>query len=152
MAAILFSGKPAYARQAFQHLSNHKKLYWDVGAKISCENLAFPIDGYLHVKGDQVRYRVTIEAIEDFLPKHYEDPLMALEIKPEAWIREWAGNIDGIRSHPWKHALVISKIEPFLCPTSDFRKAKDGSTVKCVQRPVWVQPRGAAASKSSASA
>jgi hypothetical protein len=130
MDAILFSANPSMVDvdDAIQHLASHAQLYWEVGFPIKKEAFVFPILGYIHVCGDRVQFKVVIERIEDFSPTHYEDSVFARTVKPEPWIREWAQNIGNTRSRSWKHALVLTMIQPFSCDTTAFAKI-DGSPV-----------------------
>lgn len=122
MDAILFSADPARAvvDDAVRHLADHKELYWSVGFPIDRDKFTFPIDGYIHVKGEQVEYRATISNIVPFSPKHY-DPLL----KPEPWIREW----NETPRHREENSLVITDIVPFSYDTYALKKY-DGTSVK----------------------
>ena len=114
---------------AIRHLDSHVQLYWEVGFAIKREKFTFPMFGYIHVCGQQVRYRVIIEDIVPFSLSHYEDLEFARTVKPDPWIREWAEKTDDTRAHSWKNALVITMIESFSCPTTEFIKF-DGSAVR----------------------
>jgi hypothetical protein len=131
MDAILFSADPTMVRvdDATRHLEHHEELYWEVGFNIDREKFAFPIIDYRHIKGRQVEYKVTINNIVPFQPRHYEDKGFAERTKPQVWITEWMENIGYCRAHPWKNALVIAHIEAFFCDTRSLRKV-DGSFVK----------------------
>jgi hypothetical protein len=144
MDAILFSAKPSMVDvdDAIRHLTRYAQLYWEVGFHIKSEQFSFPIIGYIHVSGRQVEYKVIIQEIVPFSPKHYEDKELSKTIKPDPWIREWEENIGTTRSHSWKNALVIIMIEPFSCPTTEFHKL-DGSFVQhAPQAYIRVQPWG----------
>lgn len=142
MDAILFSGKSCYVEHALRHLANHKRLYWEVGFPIKREKYALPMLGYMHVKGRQVEYKVTIQDIVPFSSSRYEDPEIAREVKPEPWIREWAQNTGDIRSHHWKNALVITMIERFPCITTDFRRLNRSAVKHAPQGYIRVRPWG----------
>jgi hypothetical protein len=68
----------------------------------------FPLYGYMHIKGEQVKYRATIIGILPFLPSHYESK-EAEQFKPKVWIREWE-ECKKVRELQWKYTLVINKI------------------------------------------
>lgn len=124
MDAILFSANPKMVKvkDAIRHLSGHKELYWEVGFKIGSKTLEkfnFPILGYIHISGKQVEYVARIKSIIPFSLSHYEDE----NLKPFAWRN--LGNID---SHPWKHALVITQIDPYTYDTYRLRKC-DGTAI-----------------------
>ena len=125
MDAILFSANPKFVdvKDAIDHLKSHEELYWEVPFRIKHENFEYPLDGYIHICKGQVEFKVTIQDILPFSKEHYEDK----RFKPELWLREWRENINVKR---WKHALVITHIEPFSCDTYDFRKSKDGEYIK----------------------
>jgi hypothetical protein len=120
MDAILFSAKPKMVNvdDAIRHLSSHKELYWEVGFKIA-RKFSFPIRGYIHISGRKVEYEATIKNIIPFSQSHFEDE----NLKPAVW-----RNLENIRSHPWKHALVITRIVPFPYKRYRFKKC-DGSAV-----------------------
>jgi hypothetical protein len=129
--AILFSGNRNYVNDAKNHLDDHKELYWEVGfdlAKDTRENFSYPIDGYIHVNGAQVEYRVKISNIIPFATSHYENEALAAQVKPESWLREWKENSD-VRLHEWKYAFVITEIVPFSYDTLLFKKI-DGTSVR----------------------
>jgi len=119
MGAILFSADPEIVRfdDARRHLADHDELYWEVGFKIKRENFSYPMLGYIHVCRSQVEYVATIKDIVPFSPSHYEDKDLAARVKPLPWRREWAENINDIRTHHWKSALVITALEPFSYDT-----------------------------------
>ena len=108
--AILFSADPKIVdiNNAIVHLKNNKRLYWEVGYPINKHNFQFPIVGYIHIKDDKTRYRVTIEDIEPFREEHYTGP-DANKIKPKEWIEYY-------KTHPeeterWESCYVITKLE-----------------------------------------
>jgi hypothetical protein len=131
MDAILFSANPNMVTvdDAIRHLADHKELYWEVGFKIAKDNFSFPMYGFIHINGEQVEYRAIICDIVSFSPAHYQDETLAVQVKPEPWLREWKENINDTRSHPWKNALVISEIVPFSYDTYLLEK-NDGTKVK----------------------
>jgi len=130
--AILFSANPNLVSvdDARKHLANHKEFYWSVGFRIAAKNnFSYPIDGYIHIRGGQVEYRATIRDIIPFSPRHFEDHALALQVKPEPWIRQWKENVGGYRSRPWKNVFIITEIVPFSYDTYEFEKC-DGTRVQ----------------------
>lgn len=124
--AILFSAKPSMVDMddAIGHLTSHKELYWSVGfpvSKAAKESMSFPIFGFIHVSGDQVRYRALVADIFPFSATHYEDA----SLKPEQWRDDWKNKVEA-RMHPWKHALVMTEIVPFDFDTLKFEKYGGG--------------------------
>jgi len=134
MDAILISAKQAMVNvdDAIRHLADHKELYWEVMFRIVKEQFSFPILGFIHITGGQVEYRATINDIIPFDSAHYDGPIAAL-VKPEPWRREWKDNVDECRSHRWKAALVMTRIDPFSYETKSLKKY-DGEPVKGPQR------------------
>ncbi len=128
MDAILFSANPrrVQVKDAIDHLINHGELYWEVGFSIKRKEFSFPIFGYIHICGNQVKYIATIKDIIPFSPSHYEDEILSREIKPAVWIREWKYNINSCKYYPWKNALIITKIESFSFNTYQIEKFKGG--------------------------
>lgn len=131
MDAILFSANPSMVRvdDAVRHLADHNELYWEVGFRIDPDKFSYPLMGFIHIKGGQVEFKVTIREIKAFSPEHYESQELAARVKPEPWLREWEQNLGNIRSYPWKFALVITEIEPFSRDTYEFSKY-DGRPVQ----------------------
>ncbi len=115
MDAILFSAKPSMVDvdDARTHLDNYNELYWSVGFRIEKDKFSFPIFGFIHISGDQVRYRALVNDILPFSPEHYENP----RVKPGPWIQAWENNHDNIRSHRFKNELVMTEIVPFSFDT-----------------------------------
>lgn len=113
---------------AVRHLLSKSSLYWSVGFPIDKSQFKFPICGYMHISGDQVRYRATIDDIIAFSPNHFEDPTLAIRVKPEAWRKEWDANLNDTRSHPWRNVFDISEIVPYSADTYRFLKC-DGTRV-----------------------
>lgn len=144
MDAILFSANPTMVRvdDAIRHLSYHEELYWEVGFRINREKFSYPILGYIHICGGQVEYKVTIRDIIPFSQRHYEGNELSERVKPNPWLREWEENINGVRSYPWKNALVITHIEPFSYDTYDFRKHEGSSIQRPPQNYIRVIPPG----------
>ncbi len=130
--AILFSADPdlVVLDDAINHLAEHEELYWEVGFRIVRENFSFPMYGFIHIKGGEVEYRVTIRDIVPFSPDHYEGELAA-KVKPKAWITEWREGSDEYRSR-WTNgmALVITEITPFSYETCLFQKFDGTGRVK----------------------
>src|SRR3989339_462463 len=126
--AILFSVDPTIGNinDAIQHLASHNELYWEVKFPIMLEKFAFPIEGYIHIKGERVKYKATISNIVPFDHKHYEDGRISKAIKPQPWIKEWEENIDQCRDQPWRNHLVITHIEPFEYDTYKLNKYENG--------------------------
>lgn len=131
MDAILFSANPSLVTvdDAIRHLADHDELYWEVGFRIVKNSFSYPMMGFMHISGGQVEYRVSIRDIVPFSTDHYEDRNLAERVKPEPWLREWEGNINGVRSHPWKNALVMTEIVPFSYDTYSLRKY-DGTLIR----------------------
>jgi hypothetical protein len=131
VGAILFSANPNMVDvdDARNHLAEHKELYWSVGFQILKHKFSYPIYGFIHIRGGQVEYRATIRDIIPFSTRHYEDPALAPQVKPEPWIRQWQDNIDSFRARPWKNVFVITEIVPFSCDTYEFEKV-DGKKVR----------------------
>ena len=131
MDAILFSANPNMVEvdDAIKHLASHKELYWEVPFPIVRDNFSFPMYGFIHISGGQVEYRATISDIVPFSPAHYQDEALAIQVKPQPWLREWKENINDTRSLPWKNALVITEIVPFSYDALLFKKI-DGTMVK----------------------
>src|ERR1039458_999128 len=117
--AILFSANPDMVSldDAIRHLADHDELFWEVGFAVARDKFSYPIYGFMHISGEQVEYRATIREIVPFSPAHYEDAALAAKVKPEPWIHEWKENINDIRTHSWKNALVITEIVPFSYET-----------------------------------
>lgn len=118
MDAILFSADPSKVNvdDAIRHLSDHEELYWEVGFRISrrqCERFAYPILGYIHICGEQVKYVATIKNIVPYSPSHYE-----ARFKPIQWLSD--------QYCPWRNALLMTHIKPFSCNTCDFQKYEGG--------------------------
>ncbi|MGD0077021.1 MAG: hypothetical protein ABSB91_00180 [Sedimentisphaerales bacterium] len=120
--AILFSAKPKMVKveDAIRHLSNHEELYWEVNFPISrkqLEKFRYPILGYIHICRKQVEYVATIKNIIPFSPSHFNQ-----KFKPVQWLTEENKN------SPWKHALVVTRIDPF--PYDTYRlEMRTGGTV-----------------------
>jgi hypothetical protein len=119
--AILFSANPNRTEidDAIRHLADHEELYWSVGFQIDIKQFSYPMYGYIHIAGEQVEYRATINEIIPFSPEHF-DP----RLKPEAWIREQKE-----RPRSWKYSLVITEIVPFSYETCELQK-RDGGLVQ----------------------
>ena len=104
--AIIFSANPeSEVADAIKHLDDHHKLYWAVPFPIKKEKFSFPMDGFIHISGEQIHYKATIQNIIPFSPKHYEDE----EVKPRVWRDEWK-DPKYPRKRKWKHELVITRI------------------------------------------
>jgi hypothetical protein len=131
MDAILFSANPSMVTvdDAIRHLADHDELYWEVGFRIAKNGFSYLMVGFMHVSGGQVEYRVSIRDIVPFSTDHYENSNLAERVKPEPWLREWKENINDVRSHPWKNALVMTEIVPFSYDTYSFYKY-DGTLVR----------------------
>jgi HKD family nuclease len=130
--AILFSADPKLVdmADAIQHLHTHDNLYFEVKFPIKKEAFSFPLAGFVHISGDQVRYAARIEDILPFSTDHYDNPQLAPNVKPTQWLRDWQQNTNAIRSDLWKHALVITEIIPFNYDTKQLLRKKDGKPVK----------------------
>jgi len=131
MDSIIFSAKPTMAKvaDAISHLGEHKELYWEVGFSIDRDKFTFPMLGFIHICGEHVEYKVTIQEIVPFSTEHYKRPL-AESIKPEVWIREWEQNEKNVQEYSWKNVFVITKIEPFSFDTFAFLKYSDRQRLK----------------------
>jgi hypothetical protein len=123
--AILISARQGMVDvdDAVRHLAEHTKLSWSVGFPIVTSRFRFPILGFIHVTARQVEYRATIEKIIPFDPTHYDDPAL----KPETWRREWKASFSEGRAHPFRNELIMTRIDPFSCETTSFRKYGGGS-------------------------
>jgi hypothetical protein len=145
MDAILFSADPKIVNisGAIKHLSDHKKVYWEIGFSINRERFLYPILGYVHVCGEQVEYVATIEDIKSFSLNHYENKELSLKIKPVSWLRDWIEDRGGCRTQRrWKNVLVMSHIEPFTYNTYDFQKYGGGLVKHAPQNYIRVlQPK-----------
>jgi hypothetical protein len=135
MDAILFSAKPTLVNvnDAIRHLSNHEKLYWEVGFRINPKNFHFPILGYIHICKGQVECVATISKIIPFSKDHYENKELSLRVKPSQWLKDWKENKNDIRNYSWKYELVMTNIKPFSYDTYKFRK-HDGHYVTWAPR------------------
>jgi hypothetical protein len=124
MDAILFSVNPKMANvdDAVWHLDKHDELYWEVGFPIKDSKFIYPILGYMHLCGKQVGYVAMIRKIIPFSPRHYEDRKLSKMVKPDIWLRGWEDNLGNCRQHPWKHAIVMTRIEPFSYNTCQFKR------------------------------
>ena len=130
MDAILFSADPNMVKvdDAIRHLSNHDELYWEVGFSVVRDRFKYPMFGFIHIKGNQVEYKVTIKDIIPFSPEHYESQPLAEMVKPEPWLKEWKDDLNGTFLHRWKTAIIMTEIKPFSYDTYTFRKY-DGNPV-----------------------
>jgi hypothetical protein len=142
MDAILFSANPNMANvdDAIKHLTSNRELYWGVLFPIDAKKFIYPMRGYIHISGDQVKYVATIQNIVQFSRDHYEDEKISKSVKPALWIKEWKENIDGFQNRPWKNALVITHIEPFVYNTLEFMKYGDGLVKHAPQGYIRVIP------------
>ena len=136
MDAIIFSANPNMVKvdDAIRHLSNHDELYWEVGFPVVRDRFEYPMLGFIHIKGGQVEYKVTIKDIIPFSTEHYEGQPLSEMVKPKPWLKEWEHNLNGTRSRPWKTAIVITDIEPFSYDTYKLLKY-DG-------KPITLPPQG----------
>jgi hypothetical protein len=120
--AIMFSASPVrHVHDAIDHLTRHPVVFWTVDFPIVvASDWKFPLAGYIHVAGDQVRFKATIEAILRCQPDHYDFE----GLKPEAWrTRFQEHRLAG------RFSLLISKIREFSYPTVNFQKL-DGGKVR----------------------
>ena len=125
MDAILFSANPTMVKidDAIRHLADHDELYWEVGFRLVPDKFSFPILGFIHISGGQVEYKATIRDVIPFSPNQYEDRDLAIQVKPEPWLREWKENLNDERSYTTRNTtLVMTKLEPFSYDTFQFRK------------------------------
>jgi hypothetical protein len=133
MDAIIVSAnaKLVHVDDARNHLDDHDELYWEVGFPIVRDNFSFPMYCFLHIMTNgQVEYRATVRDIIPFSPAHYEDPVLAPQVKPEAWRTSWKDPSDPNRQHDWKNALVMTEIVPFSYDTCSFVKYQGGERVQ----------------------
>ncbi len=149
--AILFSANPSMVEMddVIRHLGSHKELYWSVGfplAQATKDSLSFPIFGFIHISGDQVRYRALITDIVPFSPMQYENP----SLKPEQWRQDWKNRVEE-RLRPWKNALVMSGIAPFNFDTRRFEKFGGGLVTHPPERYIRVIPPNEPSASSPAS-
>ena len=124
MDAILFSADPNIVdiKDAICHLEINSKLYFEVKFPIIKSHFTFPIAGFIHIRGDQVRYVANIQDILPFSREHYENPTIANTVKPTRWIEKWFQNVKNGGIIEWKYALVITKISEFNHVTSLLQK------------------------------
>ena len=141
MDAILFSIDPKMANMSdvIVHLQTNDQLYFEVKFPIRKEHFSFPLSGFIHVKGDKVRYVVAIEDIVPFSIDHYESPL-ANFLKPTRWLFEWKNNTNNCRFDLWKNALVITNVTPFEYETSALQKYTGGAVVRPPQNYIRILP------------
>ena len=117
MDAILFSAdlRIIDIAGANSHLSDHEKIFWEIGFPINRERFHYPILGFVHICGEQVKYVTTIQNIIPFSINHYENYELSLKIKPESWLRDWIEDRGGCRTQRrWKNVLVMTHIEPYI--------------------------------------
>jgi hypothetical protein len=131
MDAILFSAdtKLININDAIRHLTVNKELYWEVGFRILPEKFQYPLNGYIHICGNQVEYVATIIKIIPFSRCQYENNDLTIRIKPFEWIRDWHENNNNIRNYHWKYTLIMTHLESFSFNTYRFQKY-DGSYVQ----------------------
>src|SRR5262249_3000742 len=79
--------------------------------------------------GDKVEYVALIEDIVPFSKDHFEKSELLGGSKPGEWIERWRENINNIQHEPWKHSLVITKIDEFECKMSALRNPQTGNRV-----------------------
>jgi hypothetical protein len=122
MDAILFSAREpemVVVDDAKRHLDNHTELYWEVGFQIRRDKFSYPMIGFIHIKGEQVKYKVEIKDIIPFSRRHYEGQNAKL-FKPEVWIKEWVNNIGNCQNYQWRNAIIITSIIDFCYDTYKF--------------------------------
>lgn len=137
MDSILFSADPKKVTMAdaIRHLRREKNLYWSVGFPIDRKQFSFPMVGFIHIKGDRVRYRALISGIRPFKPDDYRNA----KVKPKQWRDDWAHN-PVTRRYPWKYQLVISAIAQFSSDIRWFQKKGGGSVTHPPRNYVRVRP------------
>lgn len=124
MDAILFSARNGIVEAAIDHLGDPDRcVYWSLAVPMKANELSTPIVGLIHVKGDQVKYRATIDRIIPYDPAHDDDP----EVKPTLWRDEKAKKSPDRRP---LFDLVISQIVPFSYETTSLLKKINGEPVK----------------------
>ena len=122
MDAILFSARQpdmVVVDDAKRHLDDHDELRWEVGFQIRRDNFSYPMIGFIHIKGEQVKYKVEIKDIIPFSREHYEGKEAKL-YKPEIWINEWKNNIGNCQNYEWRNAIVMTSIDDFCYDTYKF--------------------------------
>lgn len=117
-------------RDAKKHLKEHSELYWIVGFGIRRDQFTYPIDGYMHVKGRNVQYKVKIKDIKSFSREHYADKDAEL-FMPQKWIDWWLRNElkEEEKKYKPKNTIIITEIYDFPYATRQFKKI-NGSLVK----------------------
>jgi len=121
MDAILFSAESAIANDAINHLMNHDNLYFSVRFRINKKQFSFPLQGFIHVNKDKVKYLATIEDIVPYAKEHFEKD----NFKPKKWRDEWKNN----RDNSYKYTLIIKNVDEFNYDTLRIKK-HDGEFVK----------------------
>lgn len=141
MDAILFSAnlKLVNVGAAIRHLKSQEELYWEVGFKVNPERFVYPMNGYIHICGRRVEYKVTINNIIDYSKSHYEDEELSQRVKPPEWIEEFKTNKNNICNYPWKSEFVIREIVDFKYKTLKFIKFKGGPVTLAPQSYVRVK-------------
>jgi len=142
MAAILFSIDSSIVdmNDAINHLRNRDELYFEVKFDIVKKQYSSPFLGFIHSKGDRVRWCIKIKDIVNFTKDHYEDPYLADKVKPKKWIDEWKHNINNIRDEKWKYALIITDIAEVSHDTYKIELDKGGFVIQPPQRYYKIKP------------
>jgi hypothetical protein len=144
MDAILFSARQpdmVVVDDAKRHLDNHDELYWEVGFQIRRDNFSYPMVGFIHIKSEQVKYKVEIKDIIPFSREHYEGQNAKL-FKPEVWISEWINNIGNCQNHQWRNAIIMTSIDDFCYDTYKFLQYNGRPVTKPPQNYIRVmQPK-----------
>lgn len=141
MDAILFSAnlKLVDIDSAIDHLINKEELYWEVGFKINPKRFVYPMFGFIHICGSNVKYRVIIKDIIDFSQNHYEDKKLSQQVKPPEWLEEWRINKNDIRNYHWKSVFIMKYIEAVSYDTYKFLKVEGGTVTKAPRNYVKVR-------------
>lgn len=132
MESIVFSSDPKLVKisEAIDHLKTHDLLYFAVRFHIV---LKPPLSGFIHIKGEQVRYACYIDDIIPFMCNYYENRTIAGKVIPATWINDWAQNANNIRNGKYKYTLVISNILNFNYDTLKLEKYNGNPVGQCPQ-------------------
>lgn len=130
MNSILFSANPKIVTMSdvINHLHSYDQLYFEVKFPIVKDQFSFPMVGFIHISGGNVKYAGEITDILPFSRAHYENT-NSYKVKPKRWLMEWKTNMNNIKNDNWKHALVIAKVMPFEYDTYAFQRT-NGTYIK----------------------
>lgn len=141
MDAILFSAnlKLVNLSAAIEHLESQEKLYWEVGFQINPKRFVYPMFGFIHICGSEVKYRVIISDIIGFSKSHYEETGLSQRVKPPEWLEEWRTNKNNIRNYHWRSVFVIKYIENISYETYKFLQVEGGAVTRAPQNYIKVK-------------